>query len=85
MTFVKKLELAIRIFTQPTSVTAMIPRFGLFKALNIFSKKDQMRQFSLEIKTTDQHNFLLKSNFNLSFAFKAKEISILHFSSHSSS
>ena len=47
--------------------SAMIPRFGLFKALNIFSNKDQMRQFSLQIKTTELHNFILKSNFNLTY------------------
>ena len=45
------------------SDSAMIPRFGLFKALNIVSNKEQMRPFGLQIKTTDLHNSVLKSNF----------------------
>ena len=51
----------LRLITKTLAIPAMIPRLGLFKSLYIFSNKDQMKPFKLQIKTIDLHNFILKS------------------------
>ena len=43
--------------------TAMIAYVGLFKEHIIFWKKDQMKQFLVQIKTIYQRNLVLKSSF----------------------